>query len=109
MANYNLTRHVDDLLNATHNLPPSFTVHLKSAHWCLNNFNAGTKFAYNHQVAVRCSRILTPITALTRPVQSLLDDIRAQRIPVDLLELFDTEKVPFYEGPSQATSHPQHY
>lgn len=53
MANYNLTRHVDDLLNTTQNLPPSFTVHLKSAHWCLNNFNAGAKFAYNHQVAVR--------------------------------------------------------
>ena len=53
MANYNLTRHVDDLLNVTQNLPPSFTVHLKSAHWCLNNFNAGAKFAYNHQVAVR--------------------------------------------------------
>jgi transcription factor SPT20 len=38
-----------------------------------------------------------------------LDDIRAQRIPVDLLELFDTEQVPFYEGLSKATIHPQHY
>ena len=36
--------------------------------------------------------------ALTRLVKSLLDDIRAQRIPVDLLDLFDVEKVPFYEG-----------
>ena len=31
-------------------------------------------------------------------LQSLLDDIRAQRIPVDFLELFDTAKLPFYDG-----------
>ena len=61
MANYNLTRHVDDLLNMTQSLPPSFTVHLKSAHWCLNNFNAGAKFAYNHQVAVRYFPALYPL------------------------------------------------
>ena len=30
--------------------------------------------------------------------QSLLDDIRAHRIPVDFLELFDSAKVPFYDG-----------
>ena len=41
--------------------------------------------------------------ALTRSVKSLLDDIRAQRIPVDLLDLFDTENVPFYEGALPAT------
>jgi hypothetical protein len=52
MANYNLTRYVEDLLKTTDDLNPSFTVHLKNAHWCLNNFNAGAKFAYNHQVAV---------------------------------------------------------
>ena len=44
------------------------------------------------------SRISPLVTALTRLVKSLLDDIRAQRIPVDLLELFDAESVPFYEG-----------
>jgi len=47
------------------------------------------------------------VTSLTRLVKSLLDDIRAQRIPVDLLELFDVENVPFYEGTLLATVHPQ--
>ena len=42
MANYNLTRHVDDLLEVTQK--PSPVLHR------LNN--AGAKFAYNHQVAV---------------------------------------------------------
>lgn len=28
----------------------------------------------------------------------MLDDIRAQRIPVDYLELFDQAKVPYYDG-----------
>lgn len=44
------------------------------------------------------------LTTLTRFVKALLDDIRAQRIPVDLLDLFDVEKVPFYEGASRATT-----
>lgn len=35
---------------------------------------------------------------LTMCAQSLLDDIRAQRVPVDFLELFDAAKVPFYDG-----------
>jgi transcription factor SPT20 len=35
--------------------------------------------------------------------QSLLDDIRAHRIPVDFLELFDSAKVPFYDGVSTRT------
>ena len=48
------------------------------------------------------------MAVLTRLVKSLLDDIRAQRIPVDLLELFDVECVPFYEGTLRATAHP-HY
>jgi len=30
--------------------------------------------------------------------QSLLDDIRGHRIPVDFLELFDLARVPFYDG-----------
>ena len=34
---------------------------------------------------------------LTR-YQSFLDDVRAHRIPVDFLELFDSSRVPFYDG-----------
>ena len=30
--------------------------------------------------------------------QSLLDDVREQRIPSDFLELFDAAKLPFYDG-----------
>jgi len=52
------------------------------------------------------SRLSAFVTVLTRAVKSLLDDIRAQRIPVDLLELFDVESVPFYEGTLRTTVHP---
>ena len=31
----------------------------------------------------------------------MLDDVRAHRIPVDYLELFDSAHVPFYDGVSQ--------
>jgi transcription factor SPT20 len=80
MAGYNLTRTVDEVLQHFEkdekNLP-SFTVHLHLEYWTLNN---GSKFLYNN------------------PVASLLDDIQAHRIPVDFLELFDSAKVPFYDG-----------
>ncbi|TFL01998.1 Spt20 family-domain-containing protein [Pterulicium gracile] len=77
MAYYNCTRQVDALLESTQHKPPSFTIHLHSEHWTLNN---GSKFLYNNQIA------------------SLLDDVRAHRIPVDFLDLFDKVGVPFYEG-----------
>ncbi|KAH0582465.1 hypothetical protein J132_02709 [Termitomyces sp. J132] len=77
MASYNTTRFVEDLLENTASLPPSFTVHLHLEHWTLNN---GSKFLYNNQIA------------------SLLDDVRAHRIPVDFLDLFEAAKVPFYDG-----------
>ncbi|EKM50542.1 uncharacterized protein PHACADRAFT_213459 [Phanerochaete carnosa HHB-10118-sp] len=77
MTDYNVTRSVEGLLAQHESSPPSFTVHLYPEHWTLNN---GSKFLYNNQVA------------------SLLDDIRAQRIPADFLELFDSANLPFYEG-----------
>lgn len=33
-----------------------------------------------------------------RHLQSLLDDIRVHRIPVDFLDLFDSARLPFYDG-----------
>ncbi|CAK5273644.1 unnamed protein product [Mycena citricolor] len=77
MANYNRTRHAEDLLERNASSPPSFAVHLHPEHWTLNN---ASKFLYNNQIS------------------SLLDDIRAHRIPVDFLEIFDALKVPFYDG-----------
>ncbi|KAF9054635.1 Spt20 family-domain-containing protein [Panaeolus papilionaceus] len=77
MAGYNRTRYVEQLLEKTESSPPSFTVHLYPEYWVLNN---GSKFLYHNQIA------------------SLLDDIRAHRIPVDFLHLFDQARVPFYEG-----------
>ncbi|KAF9461492.1 Spt20 family-domain-containing protein [Collybia nuda] len=77
MAGYNRTRFVEELLERTESSPPSFTVHLHSEYWTLNQ---GSKFLYNNQIA------------------SLLDDIRAHRIPVDFLDLFEAAKVPFYDG-----------
>ncbi|EIW59818.1 uncharacterized protein TRAVEDRAFT_28817, partial [Trametes versicolor FP-101664 SS1] len=77
MAVYNTSRFIDGLLKTHETSPPSFTVRLYREHWTLNN---GSKFLYNNQIA------------------SLLDDIRTRHIPVDFLELFDTAKLPFYEG-----------
>ncbi|KAI0766658.1 Spt20 family-domain-containing protein [Trametes elegans] len=77
MAVYNTSRFIEGLLKTTESSPPSFTVRLYREYWTLNN---GSKFLYNNQVA------------------SLLDDIRTRHIPVDFLELFDTAKLPFYEG-----------
>ncbi|KAF8159849.1 Spt20 family-domain-containing protein [Crassisporium funariophilum] len=77
MAGYNRTRYVEHLLEKTEGLPPSFTVHLHPEYWVLNN---GSKFLYHNQIA------------------SLLDDIRGHRIPIDFLELFDSARVPFYDG-----------
>jgi len=50
MAGYNLTRSVEELLDKTSTLPPSFTIHFYKEHWTLNN---GSKFLYGNQVAVR--------------------------------------------------------
>ncbi|CCM02580.1 uncharacterized protein FIBRA_04683 [Fibroporia radiculosa] len=76
MTSYNLSRSVQNLLDEHQFSPASFTVKLYPDYWTLNN---GSKCLYTHQIA------------------SLLDDIRAQRIPVDFLELFDTAKLPFYD------------
>ena len=49
MAGYNRTRYVEQLLEKTELLPPSFTVHLHPEYWVLNN---GSKFLYHNQIAV---------------------------------------------------------
>ncbi|KIM60570.1 hypothetical protein SCLCIDRAFT_1216637 [Scleroderma citrinum Foug A] len=77
MSGYNITRSAEDLLDKYESFPPSFSIHLYPEHWTLN---AGPKFLYNN------------------PVASFLDDVRAHRIPVDFLELFDSSRVPFYDG-----------
>ncbi|KAJ7065397.1 Spt20 family-domain-containing protein [Mycena amicta] len=68
---------LQNLLDKNKSHPPSFAVHLHAEHWMLNNVS---KFSYS------------------TPISSLLDDIRAHRIPVDFLDIFDAAKVPFYEG-----------
>lgn len=95
MAGYNRTRYVEELLEKTDSQPPSFTVHLHLEHWILNN---GSKFLYNNQIAVRRHFIYALYTSDFFSQQSLLDDIRAHRIPVDFLDLFDAARVPFYDG-----------
>ncbi|KAF8141930.1 Spt20 family-domain-containing protein [Boletus edulis] len=77
MTSYNITRSAEELLDKYESDPPSFSIHLHPEYWTLNN---GPKFLYNN------------------PVASLLDDVRAHRIPVDYLELFDSANVPFYDG-----------
>ncbi|KAF7309430.1 hypothetical protein MIND_00313800 [Mycena indigotica] len=77
MTSYNRTRNAEELLEKHASHPPSFAVHLHPEHWMLNNVS---KFSYS------------------TPISSLLDDIRAHRIPVDFLDIFDAARVPFYEG-----------
>ncbi|VDC02670.1 unnamed protein product [Peniophora sp. CBMAI 1063] len=74
---YNVTRENKALLERHRNAPPSLSVQLHHDHWTLNS---GSKFLY------------------TSPAAAFLDDIRAYRIPVDLLPLIDSAGVPFYEG-----------
>lgn len=77
MTGYNITRSAEELLGKYEYSPPSFSIHLYPDHWTLNN---GPKFLYNS------------------PVASFLDDVRAHRIPVDFIELFDSVHIPFYDG-----------
>ncbi|THH08262.1 hypothetical protein EW145_g2834 [Phellinidium pouzarii] len=65
------------LLEEHEKSPPSFSVHLYPAHWTLNN---GTKFLYNQEVS------------------SILEEIRAFRIPTDFIQIFDDASVPYYSG-----------
>lgn len=53
--------------------------------------NSCTTLRYRWVSCYSCSHLLICI-------QCLLDDIRAHRIPVDFLDLFDAVKVPFYDG-----------
>ncbi|KAI0306000.1 Spt20 family-domain-containing protein [Multifurca ochricompacta] len=75
---YNLTRETQSILKECESNPPSFSLQLYHDNWTLNS---GPKFLYN-----------SPAFA------ALFDDIKANRIPIDLLELFDAARVPFYEG-----------
>jgi hypothetical protein len=59
--------------------------------------NGGPKFLYNDIKAVSLSQYDRPYMAELWK-QSILEDIRMQRIPVDFLDLFHDAKVPFYEG-----------
>lgn len=45
---------MEELLESTEALPPSFAVHLHLEYWTLNN---GSKFLYNNQIAVRLTSI----------------------------------------------------
>lgn len=93
MASYNGARFVQEVLDAHESSPPSFTVYLHPDYWTLNG---GSKFLYNNQMAV--SALFSQTNECLTPLQSLLDDIRAQKIPTDFLELFDAARLPFYEG-----------
>ncbi|KAL0067009.1 Transcription factor spt20 [Marasmius tenuissimus] len=77
MASYNLTRHGEDLLERTKTDPPSFTIHLHPDYF---NLNTSGKLSYTH------------------PAACIFEDVRAHRIPVDFLDLFDAARVPFYDG-----------
>ncbi|KZS94385.1 hypothetical protein SISNIDRAFT_41295 [Sistotremastrum niveocremeum HHB9708] len=73
---YNQTRFTQQFLKKYQKQPVSFTVQLYHDYWLLNQ----AKFLYSNQAS------------------AILEDIRALRVPVDFLEIFDEAKVPFYEG-----------
>ncbi|KAG9122335.1 Transcription factor spt20 [Ceratobasidium sp. 392] len=79
-AAYNLKKREEQILARFSKSPPSFTVHLHPGHWSLNKDNNARNFLY------------------TSPAASILDSIRAHRVPVDMLEMFDQANVPFYDG-----------
>jgi hypothetical protein len=98
---YNLTRESQSILKEYATSPASFSVQLYEDNWTLNK---GPKFLYSSpafSVRSSCLTLISPLP-LTCHVQALFDDIKAHRIPVDLLELFDAAKVPFYEGVSRS-------
>ncbi|KAL5537030.1 SPT20 [Sanghuangporus sanghuang] len=76
-SGYNVMRDDIALLEENERSPPSFSVHLYPDHWTLNT---GPKFSYNN------------------PISTLLDDIRALRIPTDFIKIFDDAGIPFYNG-----------
>lgn len=64
--------------------------------------NNSMKFAYNNPVSVRILLVSTGAVEDSQspplPRQSILEDIRAYRIPADFVELFDEAGVPYYDG-----------
>ncbi|KAH8116310.1 Spt20 family-domain-containing protein [Phellopilus nigrolimitatus] len=76
-SGYNIMRDDRALLEEHEKSPASFSVHLYPAHWTLNS---GPNFMYNNEVS------------------SILEDIRAFRIPTDFIQLFDDAGVPYYNG-----------
>ncbi|KAG9101921.1 Transcription factor spt20 [Ceratobasidium sp. UAMH 11750] len=79
-AVYNLKKREEQILARFSKSPPSFAVHLHPGHWTLNKDNSARNFLY------------------TSPAVSILESIRAHRVPVDMLEMFDQANVPFYDG-----------
>lgn len=94
-SGYNLMRDDTALLEKHKKSQPSFSVQLYPLHWTLNY---GPKFLYNSQVSVRLELMFVVESLSDLAVQSVLDDIRAFRIPADFLSLFDAANVPYYDG-----------
>ncbi|KZV95149.1 hypothetical protein EXIGLDRAFT_707846 [Exidia glandulosa HHB12029] len=76
---YNVSKWTNALLEKHKVDDPSFSVHFHEAHWTINN-SATSQFLY------------------TQAISSILEDIRALRIPTDFIELFDKSDVRFFEG-----------
>jgi transcription factor SPT20 len=95
MAVYNDLAVVDGILGRHALAPASFSVNLYGEHWTLGL--SQSKFLYNNPVAVSSRFVRPPVPSLTS-FQSLLDDIRAQRIPTDFIEIFESAGLKFYEG-----------
>ncbi|EJD48180.1 hypothetical protein AURDEDRAFT_183535 [Auricularia subglabra TFB-10046 SS5] len=76
---YNVAKWTLGLLEKHKGDEPSFSVHFYEAHWSINN-SATSQFLYGSAIS------------------SILDDIRACRIPTDFLDLFDKSGVQFFEG-----------
>ncbi|KDQ19191.1 hypothetical protein BOTBODRAFT_63293 [Botryobasidium botryosum FD-172 SS1] len=74
---YNPTRTNEQFLKLHAGSPPSLSVHLHQDHW---RFNQSGHCLYH------------------TPIASLLEDIRARRLPVDFLSILDQTGVPWYDG-----------
>lgn len=95
---YNQPRFAQNLLSKYKKCAPSFAIDLYDDHWTLNK--GPSKFLYTQPVSVSAAAALYCVLML---LQGLLDEVRALRIPVDFIEIFDAASVPYYEGaPSRA-------
>lgn len=93
---YNRLKAERELLKAHETDAASLSVDLYAEYWRLNS---GPTCLYHTPIAV--SIALNPFGVPLSDIphlQTLLEEIRARRVPVDFLQIFHSLRIPFYDG-----------